>query len=118
MWPSRFRGTTMCAPLVMRSLGLAEPEDGVLQFESDIDDRKSGLYRVRKHFQAARDLALLIAGETLRLNAGERIGMNWSYKYAHETFLELLREAEMETVAQYVSDDERFLMVLVRNTGR
>jgi uncharacterized SAM-dependent methyltransferase len=101
----------------LRSLGLIEPEDGELQFESDVDDRKPGLYRVRKHFQAARDLALLIAGETLRLNAGERIEMNWSYKYAHETFLELLRAAGMAAVAQYASDDGRFLMALARKTG-
>ncbi len=98
----------------LRSLGLTEPEDGMLQFEPDVDDRKTGLYRVRKHFHAARDLALLIAGETIRLRAGERIEMNWSYKYAHETFLELLRDVGITPVAQYVSDDERFLMALVR----
>jgi uncharacterized SAM-dependent methyltransferase len=101
----------------LRSLGLIEPEDGVLQFESDIDDRKPGLYRVRKHFLAARDLALLIAGETIRWRAGGRIEMNWSYKYASETFLALLREAGMALAAQYVSEDERFLMVLVRKAG-
>jgi uncharacterized SAM-dependent methyltransferase len=98
----------------LRSLGLTEPEDGMLQFESDIDDRKPGLYRVRKHFRPARDLALLIAGETIRWRAGERIEMNWSYKYARETFLELLREAGITPVEQYVSDDERFLMALAR----
>jgi uncharacterized SAM-dependent methyltransferase len=101
----------------LRSLGLAEPEDGVLQFESDRDDRKPGLYRVRKHFRAARDLTLLIAGETIRWKAEERIEMNWSYKYAHETFLDLLRAAGMALVAQYVSNDERFLMALGRKAG-
>jgi uncharacterized SAM-dependent methyltransferase len=98
----------------LRSLGLTEPEDGELRFESDVDGRKPGLYRVRKHFLAARDLALLIAGETIRWRAGERIEMNWSYKYAHETFLALLREGGMSPVAQYLSEDERFLMALAR----
>jgi uncharacterized SAM-dependent methyltransferase len=98
----------------LRSLGLTEPEDGVLQFESDIDERKPGLYRVRKHFRVARDLMLLIAGETIRWRAGERIEMNWSCKYAHETFLAFLREAGIAPVAQYVSEDERFLMALGR----
>ncbi len=101
----------------LRSLGLTEPEDGELQFESDIDGRKPGLYRVRKHFRAARDLALLIAGERICLSTGERIEMNWSYKYSRETFLALLREAGMAPVAQYVSDDERFLMALARKAG-
>jgi len=98
----------------LRSLGLSEPEDGALQFESDIDDRQPGLYRVRKHFRTARDLTVLIAGETIRLRAGERLEMNWSYKYARETFLDLLRAAGIALVAQYASDDERFLMALGR----
>jgi len=101
----------------LRSLGLTEPEDGALQFESDIDERKPGLYRVRKHFRAAKDLTLLIAGETIRLRTGERLEMNWSYKYARETFLDLLREAGMTLTRHYVSDDERFLMALGRKAG-
>jgi hypothetical protein len=43
--------------------------------------------------------------------------MNWSYKYAAETFLELLCEAGIAAVAQYVSDDGRFLMALGRKAG-
>jgi uncharacterized SAM-dependent methyltransferase len=98
----------------LRSIGLAEPEDGVLQFESDSDDRQPGLYRLRKHFRPAKDLTVLIAGETIHWRAGERIEMNWSYKYARETFLELLRAAGITPAAQYASDDERFLMALGR----
>jgi len=100
----------------LRSLGFTEPDDGALQFESDSDDRKAGLYRVRKHFRAARDLTLLIAGETIRWKAGERIEMNWSYKYAAKTFLDLLREAGIMITARYISDDERFLMTLARKS--
>jgi len=99
----------------LRSLGLAEPDDGVLQFESDVDNRRPGLHRVRKHFQPAKDLTLLIAGETIRWRAEDRLEMNWSYKYARETFLDLLRAAGIALTAHYVSDDERFLMALGRS---
>jgi uncharacterized SAM-dependent methyltransferase len=96
----------------LRSIGLQEPRDGALEFASDTDSRRSGLYRVRKHFRAARDLELLIAGETIHLQAGQKIEMSWSYKYAREAFLGLLQEAGISPAAQYVSDDGRFLMVL------
>jgi uncharacterized SAM-dependent methyltransferase len=91
---------------------LEEPKDGVLQFETDTDTRRSGLHRVRKHFHVFRDLELLIAGETLRLYASEVIEMNWSYKYSRETFLEVLLATGISPLNQYVSDDGRFLMVL------
>jgi len=100
------------APL--RSIGLEEPRDGALEFTSDTDSRRSGLHRVRKHFRAARDLELLIAGETIRLQVGQQIEMNWSYKYAREAFLALLQEAGISPAAQHLSDDGRFLMVLGR----
>jgi uncharacterized SAM-dependent methyltransferase len=98
----------------LRSIGLAEPQDGTLQFESDTDARRPGLYRVRKHFRAARDLEIPLAGEFIQLAAGERIEMNWSYKYARDAFPELLHQAGIDPVSQFISDDERFLMVLGR----
>ena len=99
----------------LRSLGLEEPRDGTLQFESDHDTRRPGLYRVCKHFRAARDLELLVAGEMIRFYTNDRIEMHWSYKYSRETFLDLLQQAGIACVAQYLSDDERFLMALGKN---
>lgn len=98
----------------LRGLGLVEPADGVLQFETITDDRYAGFFRLRKHFLPARDLALNVAGETLRWRAGERVEMNWSGKYARETFLALLADAGLAQAAHYFSADERFVMALAR----
>lgn len=96
----------------LRSVGLSEPRDGTLHFATDRDDRQPGLYRIRKHFQAAQDLVIMLAGETVRLVAGAHIEMNWSYKYDRETLVSLLTTAGLQPVAQYDSVDKRFLTLL------
>lgn len=98
----------------LRGVGLVEPDDGVLQFETIADDRHAGLFRLHKHFLPARDLTLNVAGETVRWREGERVEMNWSCKYARETFLALLADAELVPAARYFSADERFVMALAR----
>lgn len=101
----------------LRGVGLAEPVDGVLRFETSEDGDRAGLYRVSKHFVPARDLTLTVAGEPIRWAAGQRVEMNWSGKYSREAFLVLLAEAGLAPVAQEVSADERFVMVLARRAG-
>ncbi len=98
------------APL--RSVGLTEPQDGTLHFATDRDDRQSGLYRIRKHFRTARDLVIVLAGETVHLDADVQIEMNWSYKYDRQTLMGLLTAAGLRPVAQYTSTDEQFVTVL------
>jgi len=98
----------------LRGVGLVEPDDGVLRFETSEDDACPGLFRLRKHFVPARDLAVTVAGETVRWQAGQRVEMNWSGKYTHEAFLALLRDAGLAPVTQHVSADGRFVMVLSR----
>jgi len=96
----------------LSSVGLSEPEDGTLYFATDIDNRQPGLYRIRKHFQVARDLNIMLAGETVRLVAGAHIEMNWSYKYDRETLVSLLTKTGLQPVAQYDSVDKQFLTLL------
>jgi uncharacterized SAM-dependent methyltransferase len=97
------------APL--ESVGVSET-DGALVFEDVRDDRLPGLHPLRKHFHAARDLRIHLAGETLDIRGGERIAMNHSYKYDAETFLRILGEAGLDVRWRGTSDDERFQMVL------
>lgn len=96
----------------LRGVGLVEPGDGVLRFETDEDQGRPGLYRLRKHFLPARDLVLRVAGEPVRWREGERVEMNWSGKYARDAFLAVLADAGLAPVARYVATDERFIMVL------
>lgn len=101
----------------LRGAGLVEPDDGVLRFEASEDDRHRGVFRLRKHFLPARDLTLQVAGETVRWREGQRVEMNWSCKYARETFAALLAGAGLAPVAHYASADERFVMALTRLAG-
>lgn len=102
------------APLVAAGIGEA---DGELVFALEEDLRRPGLHRVVKHFRAARDLALRVGGEEVRLAAGEQIDMSPSYKYSATAFLGLLEEAGLRAHWQSTSDDGRFLMVLAAPTG-
>ena len=97
------------APL--HAVGIGE-DDGDLRFEVREDPRLPGLYPLAKYFEARRDVAARLGGETLGLPAGERVEMNHSYKYAADTFLQILATAGLAARWRGTSDDGRFLMVL------
>ena len=97
----------------LSSVGLSEPRDGMLNFSTDRDDRQPGLYRIRKHFKVARDLTIMLAGETVQLLSGTHIEMSSSYKYDLETLVSLITTAGMQPLAQYTSVDKKFLTLLV-----
>src|SRR2546427_816546 len=97
------------APL--HAVGIRD-SDGELVFEARDDRRLPGLHVIAKHFRAGRPVAALMGGEELRLDAGERLAMNHSYKYAPETLLRILGDAGLAVRWQDTSDDRRFLMAL------
>jgi len=86
--------------------------DGVLAFEARDDPRLPGLHVIPKHFRASRPIEALMGGEVLRLEPGERLDMNHSYKYAADTLLGILADAGLAARWEARSDDQRFLMVL------
>ncbi len=105
------------APLA--SVGLEEGRDGALVFESATDSRLDGLHMVTKHFRAARSLAIPVGGQSVRLEAGERIVMSSSCKYSRAAFQRMLRESGgFQPLAEYLSADERFAMALVAPDSR
>jgi uncharacterized SAM-dependent methyltransferase len=78
------------APL--NAVGIRD-SDGELVFEAAHDARLPGLHLIPKHFRAARDVEALLGGEALRLERGERLAMNHSYKYTPDRFADLLVRA-------------------------
>ena len=97
------------APL--HAVGIGEG-DGELRFEVREDARLPGLHPLAKYFEARRDVAARLGGETLAVRAGERIEMNHSYKYAADAFLRILDGAGLAPRWRGTSEDGRFLMVL------
>ena len=98
----------------LSSVGLSEPNDGRLHIKTDIDNRQPGLYRIRKHFQASRDLKIMLAGETVQILSDTNIEMSWSYKYDRDALTGLITSSGMQLAAEYLSTDKRFLTLLVK----
>ena len=98
----------------LSSVGLSEPNDGRLHIQTDIDNRQAGLYRIRKHFQASRDLKIMLAGETVQILSDTNIEMSWSYKYDRDALIDLITSSGMQLAAEYLSTDKRFLTLLVK----
>ena len=98
----------------LSSVGLSEPNDGRLHIQTDIDNRQAGLYRIRKHFQASRDLKIMLAGETVQILSDTNIEMSWSYKYDRDALTGLITSSGMQLAAEYISTDKRFLTLLVK----
>ena len=97
------------APLA--AVGISEA-DGEIVFEDTADQRLPGLHPLSKHFRARRDVRAFLGGESLALNAEERVAMNHSYKYDEAAFLTVLADAGLDVRWKGRSDDDRFLMVL------
>ena len=98
----------------LSSVGLSEPNDGRLHIKTDVDNRQAGLYRIRKHFQASRDLKIMLAGETVQILSDTNIEMSWSYKYDRDALKGLITSSGMQLAAEYLSTDKRFLTLLVK----
>jgi len=98
----------------LSSVGLSEPNDGRLEIKTDVDNRQPGLYRIRKHFQASRDLKIILAGETLQILPEANIEMSWSYKYDRDALTGLITSSGLHLAAEYLSEDKRFLTLLVK----
>ena len=100
------------APLT--SVGIREA-DGSLVFETKAAEDWPGITYLTKHFQASRDFSLNIGGSTIDIARSEKLQMNVSGKYSREAFPRLInQEAGFSPVREFLSGDQRFLMVLAR----
>jgi uncharacterized SAM-dependent methyltransferase len=98
----------------LSSVGLSEPNDGRLHIKTDVDNRQPGFYRIRKHFQASRNLKIMLAGEAVQILSDTNIEMSWSYKYDRDALTGLITSSGMQLAAEYLSTDKRFLTLLVK----
>lgn len=100
------------APLA--SVGVEEGRDGTLEFAIRPDARRAGLHPVAKRFRALRPLRIPVAGRWIAVEDAEEIAMSSSWKYSRPAFLEILGDAGgFRSLGEYLSRDERFLLVLV-----
>lgn len=98
------------APLA--SVGLS-PEDGELKFVENRDDRKAGLYLMTRRFQASRDLTMFASGREIRIERGERIFLNFRYRFTRETLrLIVTSHAGLKIVGEIPTADGQFVTLL------
>ena len=98
------------APLA--SVGIGR-EDGELKFAENEDDRKKGLYIMTRRFQAGRDLRMIVGGREIAVERGERIFLNFRYRFTREAFRWLVAEhAGLKIVGEIPSADGRYVTVI------
>lgn len=100
------------APLA--AVGLEAGRDGELIFATAPAATAQGVWLVTKHFKAARQIEIALAGARLQLGAGEIVHMNASCKYAAGAVASMLARAGLAVAADYRSGDGRFEMFLAR----
>ncbi|PWU07607.1 MAG: hypothetical protein C5B51_09735 [Terriglobia bacterium] len=84
--------------------------DGEIRFDAKQDERHEGLHLITRYFRAERDISAKVGGEDLDLERGERIGLNFTYTYAPDSFRWLIREqGGLEILEEHRSPDGRFL---------
>jgi hypothetical protein len=98
------------APLV--SAGVTE-EDGEVKFDCKRDERHAGLWLLTRRFKASHDLSLTVAGHELELARGERISLNFEYRYSAEAFRWIVTDrGKMKIVDEIPGPGGRFLTLV------
>jgi uncharacterized SAM-dependent methyltransferase len=105
--PSEEQKRFVFAPLAAAGITV---DDGELEFVEKKDDRMDGLFMVMRRLQASRDLRLLAAGREFHVARGERILLNFRYRYTKEAFRSVLtKHGGLRIVGEIPSADGRFM---------
>ena len=108
--PSEAQKRFVFAPLA--SAGIA-PEDGELKFVENSDDRHDGLHLMTRRFQSSRDLTMVASGREIHVERGERIFLNFRYRFTRDAFHWLLtRHAGLKIKGEIPSADGRFVTAI------
>jgi len=93
----------------LSGVGITE-DDGKLEFATS--PTGDGLYAVKKHFIATRDLRLNLGSHTIDIRAGEKLHMSSSIKYESESALLAFAEsARFTSHSRWRSRDGQFVLV-------
>jgi len=93
----------------LESVG-ARVEDGELEFSEKQDERRDGLHLITRKFHARSDLKLTPNGREIHVERGERIFLNFRYRFAPEAIRWLLTgHGGLRIVAEMPSADGQFV---------
>jgi uncharacterized SAM-dependent methyltransferase len=99
---------------VLESVGIQQA-NGELRFNQKHDERHEGLHLITRYFRAETDLSATVVSQSIALQRGERIGLNFQYSYTPEAFRWLLTgHGGLDLVRVHVSPDGRFLTAICK----
>jgi uncharacterized SAM-dependent methyltransferase len=105
--PSEAQKRFAFAPLASVGIGV---DDGELKFVENRDERAEGMHLLTRRFQAGRDLTIVASGREIHIERGERIFLNFRYRFTREGFRALLTDrAGLKIVGEIPSADGRFV---------
>ena len=98
------------APLASVGIGAM---DGELKFAENEDNRRSGLYILTRRFQASRDLTIIASGREIHMERGERIFLNFRYRFTREALRWLIADhGGLRVMGEIPSADGRFVTAI------
>ena len=98
------------APLA--SVGISAV-DGELKFTENEDKRRHGLHILTRTFQAASDLTMIASGREIHVERGERIFLNFRYRFNREALRWLVSDhAGLKIMGEIPSADGRFVTII------
>lgn len=98
------------APLA--ALGVAA-DDGEVRFEAKQDKSIAGLHVTTAHFHADRDLRIAAPGREVLVQRGERINLNFSYRFTAEALRALLADrGGLRIQEEILSVEGRYLLLV------
>jgi hypothetical protein len=108
--PSETEKSFVFAPLASVGIG---SEDGELKFVENRDDRHEGLHLMTRRFHTARDLTMVASGREIHIEKGERIFLNFRYRFTREALKWLLtRHAGLKIKGEIPSADGKFVTAI------
>src|SRR4029077_8949211 len=108
--PTEAEKSFVFAPLASVGIGA---DVGELKFVENSDDRHAGLHLMTRRFHAGRDLTMVASGREIHIEKGERIFLNFRYRFTREALRWLLtRHAHLKIKGEIPSADGKFVTAI------
>jgi Histidine-specific methyltransferase, SAM-dependent len=108
--PTETEKNFVFAPLASVGIGA---DVGELKFVENRDDRHEGLHLMTRRFHAGRDLTMVASGREIHIEKGERIFLNFRYRFTREALKWLLtRHAGLKIKGEIPSADGKFVTAI------
>jgi uncharacterized SAM-dependent methyltransferase len=92
----------------LTGVGIGE-DDGRIEFSTD--SLADGLFAVKKHFIASRDIRVHVGGEWIEIRSGETLNMSSSIKYRNDsTLVGMVEAGGFKVETNWMSKDGHFVL--------